>query len=59
MNIEEKWQEVDTKLGIVYSNLGICCQDYCDASDAIHNLEAVMELLVDIRSKIYENSSRL
>ena len=42
MNIEEKWQEVGTKLGIVYSNLGICCQDYCDASDAIHNLEAVL-----------------
>jgi len=51
MTIEEKWKEIDTKLGIVYSNLGICCQDYCDASDAIHNLEEVMELLVDIRTK--------
>lgn len=50
MTIEEKWKEIDTKLGIIYSNLGICCQDYCDASDAIHNLEEVMELLVDIRT---------
>jgi len=50
MALEDKWNEVDTKLGIVYSNLGICCQDYCDASDAIYNLEEVMELLVDIRT---------
>ena len=50
MTIEEKWKEIDTKLGIIYSNLGICCQDYCDASDSIHNLEEVMELLVDIRT---------
>ena len=49
MSIEEKWNEVDTKLGIVYSNLGICCQDYCDAAAAIHTLEEVMKILVDIR----------
>jgi len=49
MSIEEKWNEVDTKLGIVYSNLGICCQDYCDAATAIHTLEEVMKILVDIR----------
>jgi|TARA_B110000977_G_C10791185_1_gene382508 hypothetical protein len=55
MDIEKKWDEIDTKLGIVYSNLGICCQDYCDASDALHNLEEVMDLLVDIREKIQIN----
>ncbi len=49
MSIEEKWNEVDTKLGIVYSNLGICCQDYCDAATAIYTLEEVMKILVDIR----------
>lgn len=49
MTKEEKWDEIDTKLGIVYSNLGICCQDYCDAATAIQNLEDVMEMLVDIR----------
>ena len=49
MSIEEKWNEIDTKLGIVYSNLGICCQDYCDEKLAISNLEEVMEMLVDIR----------
>ena len=38
MSIEEKWNEIDTKLGIVYSNLGICCQDYCDGLE-ISNLE--------------------
>ena len=55
MDIEKKWDEIDTKLGIVYSNLGICCQDYCDASDALHNLGEVMDLLVDIREKIQIN----
>ena len=38
MSIEEKWNEIDTKLGIVYSNLGICCQDYCKS---LSNLEEV------------------
>lgn len=51
MSIEDKWNLIDEKLGIVYSNLGICCQDYCDAASAIHNLEEVMDLLVDIRKE--------
>ena len=51
MSIEDKWNEIDVKLGLVYSNLGICCQDYCDAATAISNLEEVMEMLVDIRQE--------
>ena len=49
--MEDVWKEIDIHLGIVYSNLGICCQEYCDAPNAIHSLEKVMELLVDIKEK--------
>ena len=56
--MEEIWKEVDTHLGIVYSNLGICCQDYCDASIALHNLEQAMEKLVTIKEK-YELHNRI
>lgn len=50
--MEETWNEIDEHLGIVYSNLGICCQDYCDAANAIHNLEEAMNKLADLRLKI-------
>ena len=49
MSIEEKWNEIDTKLGIVYSNLGICCKIIVMFHLTISNLEEVMEMLVDIR----------
>ena len=47
--MDEKWEKVNDHLSIVYSNLGVCCQDYCDASIALNNLESAMDLLVDIR----------
>ncbi|MDB4342836.1 hypothetical protein OAA23_00375 [bacterium] len=50
--MEEKWKEIDEHLSIIAGNLGICCQEYCDAPNAIHSLEKVMELLVEIREKL-------
>ena len=50
--MEEKWKEIDEHLSIISGNLGICCQEYCDAPNAMHSLEKVMELLVEIRKKL-------
>ena len=50
--MEGTWKEIDEHLSVIHSNLGICCQEYCDAPNAIHSLERVMELLVDIREKV-------
>ena len=49
--MNDAWEEIDEHLRVIYSNLGICCQDNCDASNAIYSLERVMDLLVDIREK--------
>ena len=46
------FDEIDEHLSVIAGNLGICCQEYCDAPNAIHSMEKVMELLVDIRQKI-------
>jgi len=53
--MEETWDEIDEHLSVIAGNLGICCQEYCDAPNAIHSMERVMELLVDIRQKIENN----
>jgi hypothetical protein len=50
--MEDKWNEIDEHLQVIQGNLGICCQDYCDAPNAIYSLEKVMDLLVDIREQI-------
>ena len=52
--MEDVWNEIDEHLGVVYSNLGICCQEYCHAAEAIYNLEQAMEKLVDLRLKTKE-----
>lgn len=48
---EEFWKEVEEHLSVVQGNLGICCQDYCDAADAMASMEIIMEKLVDIKEK--------
>lgn len=50
--MEELFDEIDEHLSVIYGNLGICCQEYCDAPNAIHSMEKVMELLVDLKEKI-------
>ena len=47
--MEDLFDEIDEHLSVIHGNLGICCQEYCDAPNAIHSMERVMELLVDIR----------
>lgn len=47
--MENIWEEIDEHLSFIHSNLGICCQEYCDASNATWHLEQVMEKLVTIR----------
>ena len=49
--MEEIWDEIDEHLSVIHGNLGICCQEYCDAPNAIHSMEKVMELLIKIREK--------
>lgn len=50
--MEEIFNEIDEHLSVIAGNLGICCQEYCDAPNAIHSMEKVMELLVDLKEKI-------
>ena len=49
--MEDIWKEIDDHLSVIHGNLGICCQEYCDAPNAIHSLEKVQELLIKIREK--------
>lgn len=53
--MEELFDEIDEHLSVIHGNLGICCQEYCDAPNAIHSMEKVMELLVDLKEKIDKN----
>jgi len=53
--MKDTWKEIDEHLSVIAGNLGICCQEYCDAPNAIHSMERVMDLLVDIREKIEKN----
>jgi hypothetical protein len=48
---EEFWNEVQEHISTIQGNLGICCQDYCDASAAMHAMEELMEKLVDLKEK--------
>jgi len=59
MTIEEKWDKVEEHFNYIHRNLDICCQDLCEGQESKYKLEEVIELLADIRSEIYDNSSRL
>jgi len=48
--VEDTWKEIEEHLSVIHGNLGICCQEYCDAPNAIHSLERLTELLVDIKT---------
>jgi len=50
--VEDIFDEIDEHLSVIHGNLGICCQEYCDAPNAIHSMEKVMELLVDLKDKL-------
>ena len=50
--MEELWDQIEAHLRIVDSNLGICCQDYCDAAIARSELEQAIDKMVEIRLKI-------
>ena len=54
--MEELWNEVENHLRIVDSNLGICCQDFCDAVLARHELEQAIDKMVSIRLKLKEQT---
>lgn len=49
--MEKIWNEIDEHLSIIYGNLGICCQEYCDSPVAIQSLEKVMELLIELKNQ--------
>ena len=49
--MEDNWKEIEEHLSVIHGNLGICCQEYCDAPNAIHSLERLTELIADIRLK--------
>ena len=55
--MEELWNEIESHLSIIDSNLGICCQDYCDSAEARSNLDQAIDKLVTIREK-YESYNR-
>ena len=59
MTIQEKWDKVEKYFEYIHRNLDICWQDLCEGQESKHKLEEEIELLADIRSEIYENSSRL
>jgi len=59
MTVEEKWDKVEEHFNYIHRNLDICCQDLCEGQESKYKLEEVIELLADIRSEIYDNSSRL
>jgi len=47
--MEELWDEIEAHLRIVDSNLGICCQDYCDAATARNELDQAIDKMAEIR----------
>ena len=49
--MEKLWEEIEAHLRIVDSNLGICCQDYCDAAIARNELEEAIDKMAQIRLK--------
>jgi hypothetical protein len=50
--MDELWDQIEEHLRIVDSNLGICCQDYCDASIARNELDEAIDKMAQIRLKI-------
>ena len=55
--MEELWDQIDEHLRVVDSNLGICCQDYCNAAEARRHLEDTIDKMVIIREKYNEKST--
>ena len=47
--MEEIWDEIEAHLRVVDSNLGICCQDYCDAAIARSELYQAIDKMAQIR----------
>lgn len=47
--MEALWDELEEHLQVIHGNLGVCCQEYCDAPNAIYSLERVMNILATIR----------
>lgn len=48
---EEFWKEVEGLLSTIQGNLGICCQDYCDAASAMHAMDNLMDKLIELKEK--------
>lgn len=48
---EEFWKDIDEHLQVIYGNLGVCCQEYCDSATALHSLEEVMDKLAQLREE--------
>ena len=51
MSREEFWKDIDEHLQVIYGNLGVCCQEYCDSATALHSLEEVMDKLAQLREE--------
>lgn len=52
---EDFWDEIQEHISIIQGNLGICCQDFCDAANAMASMEVLMEKLIDLREKVENN----
>ena len=48
---EEFWKEVNELVSVIQGNLGICCQDKCDAATAMYAMDDLMEKLIDLKEK--------
>ena len=55
--MDELWDQIEEHLRIIDSNLGICCQDFCNAAEARKNLDEAIDKMVLIREK-YELYNR-
>ena len=52
--MNELWDQIDEHLRVIDSNLGICCQDYCNAAEARRHLEDAIDKMVTIREKYFD-----
>ena len=55
--MDELWDQIEEHLRIIDSNLGICCQDFCNAAEARKNLDEAIDKMVLIREN-YELHNR-
>ena len=51
MKDEDIFEEINEHLSVLGGNLGICCQEYCDAPNAIYSMEKIMDLLEKLKDK--------